>query len=162
MPPEYLTHLTDRPIRSAIFAAPTYLRPDRQGATYGDAGWNILPQPPRFTSNFVFITNGGAISYAESVLGVIANNHLGDIIGEPSAGANGNNTLFPLPGGYAVTWTGMRVTNRDGSQHHLIGVRPTIPVHRTLAGVRAGRDELLDRALAVVSSRIGRAAAAAD
>ena len=56
----------------------------------------------------------------------------------------------------------MRVTNRDGSQHHLLGVRPTIPVHRTLAGVRAGRDELLDRALAVVSSRIGRAAAAAD
>jgi len=162
MPPEFLTHLADRPIQSAIFAKPTYLRPDRQGATYGDGSWNLPPQSPRFTTNFVFITNGGAISYAESVLGVIADNHLGDIIGEPSAGANGNNTLFPVPGGYAVTWTGMRVTNRDGSQHHLLGVRPTIPVHRTLAGVRAGRDELLDRALAVVSSRIGRAAAAAD
>ena len=162
MPPEFLTHLSDRPLRSAIFAAPTYRRPDRQGATYGDGSWTLPPQPPRFTSNFVFVTNGGAISYAESVLGVIANNHLGDIVGEPSAGANGNNTLFPLPGGYAVTWTAMRVTNRDGSQHHLVGVRPTIAVHRTLAGVRAGRDELLDRALAVVRGRVTGGAAAAD
>jgi hypothetical protein len=162
MPPEFLTHLSDRPARSAIFAAPTYLRPDRQGATFGDGSWNLAPQAPRFTSNFVFVTNGGAISYAESVLGVVANNHLGDILGEPSAGANGNNTLFPLPGGYAVTWTGMRVTNRDGSQHHLVGVRPTIPVHRTLAGVHAGRDELLDRALATVQGRMSAGAAAAD
>jgi hypothetical protein len=162
MPPEFLTHLSDRPVRSAIFAAPTYRRPDRQGAAYGDGSWNMPPQAPRFTSNFVFVTNGGAISYAESVLGVIANNHLGDIVGEPSAGANGNNTLFSLPGGYAVTWTGMRVINRDGSQHHLIGVRPTIPVHRTLAGVRAGRDELLERALAVVRGRMNEATAATD
>ena len=162
MPHEFLTHLSDRPVRSAIFAAPTYLRPDRQGATYGDGSWNLPAQAPRFTSNFVFVTNGSAISYAESVLGVIANNHLGDIVGEPSAGANGNNTLFPLPGGYAVTWTGMRVTNRDGSQHHLIGVLPTIPVHRTLAGVRAGRDELLDRALATVQGRMSGATAAAN
>ncbi|MBV9881677.1 MAG: hypothetical protein JO276_01560 [Sphingomonadaceae bacterium] len=162
MPPEFLTHLSDRPVRSAIFAAPTYRLPDRRNATYGDGSWNLPPQAPRFTSNFVFITNGGAISYAESVLGVIANNHLGDIVGEPSAGANGNNTFFPLPGGYAVTWTGMRVTNRDGSQHHLLGVRPTIPVHRTLAGVRAGRDELLERALATVRGRMNRSAAAAN
>jgi len=162
MPPEFLTHLNDRPLRSAIFAPPTYRRPDRQGVTYTDGGWNLAPQAPRFTTNFVFVTNGSAISYAESVLGVISNNHLGDIIGEPSAGANGNNTLFPLPGGYAVTWTAMRVTNRDGSQHHLLGVRPTIPLSRTLAGVRAGRDELLDRALALVRSRIGAGATAAD
>lgn len=162
MPPEFLTHLSDRPLRSAIFAAPTYRRPDRQGATYADGSWTLPPAAPRFTSNFVFITNGGAISYAESVLGVIANNRLGDIVGEPSAGANGNNSLFALPGGYAVSWTAMRVTNRDGSQHHLIGVRPTIPVSRSLAGVRAGRDELLERALAVVRGRMERTTAAAN
>jgi C-terminal processing protease CtpA/Prc len=162
MSPDFLTHLSDRPLRSAVFAAPTYRLPDRRGVTYVDGGWNLPPAAPRFTANLVFITNGSAISYAESVLGVVAGNHLADIVGEPSAGANGNNSRFALPGGYSVSWTAMRVTNRDGSQHHLIGVRPTIPASRTLAGVRAGRDELLERALALVQGRASRSAAAAN
>jgi C-terminal processing protease CtpA/Prc len=162
MSSDFLSHMIDQPVRSAVFATPTYLRPDRQGVTYNDGGWTLQPQAPRFTSNLLFITNGSAISYAESVLSVVAGNHLADIVGEPSAGANGNITSLTLPGRYAVYWTGMRVTNRDGSQHHLIGVRPTIPISRTLAGVRAGRDELLDRALALVRGRIGSAAAGAD
>jgi hypothetical protein len=38
----------------------------------------------------------------------------------------------------------------DGRQHHLVGVQPTHPVARTLAGVRAGRDEELEAALALL------------
>jgi C-terminal processing protease CtpA/Prc len=49
-----------------------------------------------------------------------------------------------------VPWTGMRVVKHDGSQHHLVGIQPTIPVPRTLEAVREGRDELLERALAVI------------
>jgi hypothetical protein len=30
-------------------------------------------------------------------------------------------------------------------------VRPTVPVEPTLAGIRAGRDEVLERALAIVA-----------
>ena len=40
----------------------------------------------------------------------------------------------------------------DGSQHHLIGVRPTVSVKRTIQGVREGRDELLEKALEIVDS----------
>jgi C-terminal processing protease CtpA/Prc len=38
----------------------------------------------------------------------------------------------------------------DESQHHGIGIRPTIPVERTRAGVAAGRDEFLERAIQAV------------
>jgi hypothetical protein len=41
----------------------------------------------------------------------------------------------------------MRVLKHDGSQHHMIGIRPTIPFARTQAGVAAGRDEVLERGL---------------
>jgi C-terminal processing protease CtpA/Prc len=75
---------------------------------------------------------------------------LAEIVGQPTAGANGNINPFALPGGYRVTWTGMRVLKHDGSQHHLVGIQPTVPTERTLAGVQAGRDELLERALEVV------------
>jgi len=55
-----------------------------------------------------------------------------------------------LPGGYRVYWTGMKVLKHDGSVHHGIGIRPTVPVEPTPAGLADGRDEILDRALAVL------------
>jgi len=45
----------------------------------------------------------------------------------------------------------MKVLKHDGSRHHGIGIQPTVPVSRTLKGVTEGRDELLERAIAVVS-----------
>lgn len=78
---------------------------------------------------------------------------LAEIVGQPTAGTNGNVNAFRLPGGFRITWTGMRVVKHDGSQHHLVGILPTIPMTRTIAGVRAGRDELLERALEVIAGR---------
>ena len=52
---------------------------------------------------------------------------------------------------YRIAWTGMRVLKHDGSQHHGVGIQPTIPAARTIAGIRAGRDEMLEKAVEVVS-----------
>jgi len=95
----------------------------------------------------VFLTDGRAISYAESCMGIVEHYRLGEIVGGPTAGTNGNVNPLVLPGGYTLAWTGMKVLKHDGSQHHGIGILPTVPVSRTRAGVAAGRDELLERAL---------------
>ena len=50
----------------------------------------------------------------------------------------------------------MRVLKHDGSRHHGVGIAPTVPVERTRAGVAAGRDELLERALEVVARAAAR------
>ena len=84
-------------------------------------------------------------------MGIVEAYHLGEIVGEPTAGTNGNVNQVALPGGYAFAFTGMKVLKHDGSRHHLVGILPTIPVHRTLAGIAAGRDELLEAAMAAVS-----------
>jgi hypothetical protein len=55
-----------------------------------------------------------------------------------------------------MSWTGLRVFKHDGSHHHGVGIQPTDPARRALAGVRAGRDDVLERALALVRWRIGR------
>jgi hypothetical protein len=44
----------------------------------------------------------------------------------------------------------MRVLKHDGSRHHGVGIAPTVPVSRTIAGVIAGRDELLEKAIEAV------------
>ena len=45
----------------------------------------------------------------------------------------------------------MKVLKHDGSRHHGVGILPTVPISRTIRGIREGRDELLDRAVAIVS-----------
>jgi hypothetical protein len=57
-----------------------------------------------------------------------------------------------LPGGYNISWTGMKVLKHDGSQHHGIGILPTVPVARTRQGVAEGKDEILLKGLEVVKS----------
>ena len=44
----------------------------------------------------------------------------------------------------------MKVLKHDGSQHHLVGIQPTVPVTRTLEAVRAGLDEDIEAALQVL------------
>ena len=149
-----LAHLTDSTIASAHFETPMTTLPDRAGLVFRDGAWRVQPIAPKLSARIAFLSGGGAISYAESTLGVVEAFKLGEIVGEPSAGTNGNVNSIVLPGPYTVMWTGMRVTKRDGTPHHGVGVIPTVPVSPTIAGVRQGRDEVLERAIAVIGGRI--------
>jgi C-terminal processing protease CtpA/Prc len=151
--PALLSHLIDKPVESARWMIPVITVPDRTGPVeYDESGrWKLDPIAPRLKAKLAFITDGRAISYAESYMGIIEAYKLASIVGETTAGTNGNINPFVLPGDYRVVWTGMKVLKHDGSQHHGIGIRPTVPVARTIRGVAAGRDEQLERAIAVVS-----------
>ena len=68
-------------------------------------------------------------------------------IGTPTQGANGDVTNLSVPGGIYVRFTGQAVTHADGRQLQRVGLQPTVEVRPTLAGIRAGKDEVLDRAI---------------
>jgi len=116
----------------------------------------VSPQAPRIAGRIVVLTDGRAISYAESVMGYMADRTLGTIVGSATAGTNGNVASFVTPGGFTIGFTGMRVTRHDGSgQHHLVGVSPDVVATPTLEGLRAGRDEVLERGLAIAREAAG-------
>ncbi len=151
-PNTFFPHIIDRSVDSPQWHIPAIRRPDRQDMAFERGGeWHLSPSKPYLGAKKAFITNSVCVSYAESCLGIIEHYKLGEIVGEPTAGTNGNINYFTLPGGYRVVWTGMKVLKQDGSQHHGIGIRPTIPVSRTIKGVSEGRDELLEQAVDVVS-----------
>jgi len=147
--PSILAHLTDTVIRSAHFKIPLVTMPNYKDIGFLDDAWTIKPVAPRLKARIIFLSGSGAVSYAESTLGVVEAYRLADIVGEASAGTNGNVNAFVLPGGYNVSWTGMLVEKRDGTPHHGVGIVPTVPVSPTAAGMRAGRDEVLERAIAL-------------
>ncbi|RMH22782.1 MAG: peptidase S41, partial [Acidobacteria bacterium] len=150
-----LQHLSTEPLQSARWMVPRVIRPDHvPPAGYETSGrWHLPPKTPRLGGEIVFLTDARAISYAESFLGIVEAYRLGEIVGQPTAGTNGNVNPFELPGGFHVSWTGMRVVKHDGSQHHLVGILPTVPAAPTRRGLAAGRDEVLERALALIAER---------
>lgn len=76
------------------------------------------------------------------------------VIGSQTAGADGNVTFLNLPGGIRTLFTGLGVYYPNGTKTQRVGIVPDIEIRPTLAGVRAGRDEVLDRALEYI--RTGR------
>jgi C-terminal processing protease CtpA/Prc len=149
---DVLRHLTDKPLQSAHWMVPQIIYPDRENIVgYDRSGrWNMEPAEPKFVGRTIFLTDGSAISYAESFMGIVEHYRLGDIVGQPTAGTNGNVNPLTLPGGYRITWTGMRVEKHDGSQHHLVGILPTLPIELTIQGIREGRDEYMEAALELI------------
>jgi C-terminal processing protease CtpA/Prc len=148
-----IQHLADKPVNSARWNIPIVTTPDHKDMVEFDTNgrWTLEPKEPRLKAKIAFLTDGRAISYAESYMGIIEAYRLAEIVGEPTAGTNGDFNPFTLPGNYNVIWTGMKVLKHDGSQHHGVGILPTIPLSRTIKGVAERRDEQLERAIDVVS-----------
>lgn len=149
---DIIGHLIDEPVTCARWHVPQAKYPDRDRLDFDFSNWSIEPRQPRLKAKVAVMINGSAISYAETCLGIIEHYQLAEIVGQPTAGTNGNVNEVMLPGNYKIWWTGMKVLKHDGSRHHGIGILPTVPVERTIQGVTEVRDEFLERAIKIVSS----------
>jgi hypothetical protein len=146
-----LAHLLKHPERARWMHVPRYIGPFGELAGYSDMGWDIQPAEPHFASRAIFLADGGTISQGEAVMGYVQDDKLGTIVGSTTRGVDGNITTFTVPSGFGVVFTGMKVTHHDGSsQYHALGTPADVVVQPTVAGVRAGRDEVLDAALKLV------------
>jgi hypothetical protein len=147
----FLRYLSLEPMHSAPMLIPIVKYPDHRMIDFdGSGGWTLSPLTPYLSAKKVFLTNARAISFSETIMAIVEHYRVGEIVGGPTAGTNGNINPFTVPGGYQITWTGMKVLKHDSSQHHGVGIIPTILVSRTRAGVANGRDEVLDRALSLL------------
>jgi C-terminal processing protease CtpA/Prc len=142
------SHFSTDTLTSPEWHVPVLRRPDRAGVEFlQERSWVIPPEAPFLSGRKAFLIDGRAISFAESCLGIVEAFRLGDLVGEATAGTNGNVCNAVLPGGYEIWFTGLRVLKHGGSRHHGVGILPTVPAQPTVAGIAAGRDEVLERAL---------------
>jgi hypothetical protein len=150
---EPIGHIIDHPVAWPQLKVPVIMYPDHQNMSFDPIVQTVEPISPHFPGKIAFITDGRAISYAESYMGIIESNKIADIVGEPTAGTNGNIIALTLFGRYSFVFTGMVVLKADGSQHHGVGIQPTVLVSRTLRGIREGRDELLESAIMIIKQQ---------
>ena len=136
-----------------IFAKATQRDRTSPGRFLWQAPDTIKPHGPTpYTGRVVVLVNEKSRSAAEfTAMGIQATPH-GIVLGSQTAGADGNTTAITLPGGLKTLMTGIGIHYPDGRETQRTGLVIDVPVRPTVAGLRAGRDELLDRAIELITT----------
>lgn len=132
----------------ARFRRPLATSPDTTEWTTYEFTQAIPPTTkPRYRGRTVMLIDERAVSQAEHTGLFFEAANGTKFVGSPTMGANGDVTNFYIPGGILVRFSGHDVRHADGRQLQRVGLVPDVPVKPTIAGIRAGRDEVLERAL---------------
>jgi C-terminal processing protease CtpA/Prc len=149
---EVFSHLVDTDMLDFITSVPEVIYPDRENVEYTGYDFAYPGRTPKIKGKKVFIIDSRATYTSETFIGIAKHHKLGEIVGQPTAAVYGMRNSFIIPGRYRVSWTGMRVLKQDRSPFFLKGTAPTVPVQRTIKGVKQSRDEFLEKAIEIVSS----------
>ena len=147
-------HLTHKRVPAARFQRPEPHTPDEDVSTtlqfvqYAEGGKGDI-----YKGKVVVLINEDAISQAEHTCLFIESCTPTTFIGTPTMGANGDVTNVILPGNILVNFTGHDVRHADGRQLQRVGIQPDIKVAPTIAGIRQGKDEILEAAVAHLTAK---------
>jgi C-terminal processing protease CtpA/Prc len=143
--------LSSAPKPAAAFRRPLVMSPDStEWSTHAFMQMTPAGDGRVYRGKTILLVDERTISQAEHTgLFLEAANHT-TIVGSPTMGANGDVTNVALVGGMYATFTGHDVRHADGRQLQRKGLQPDVVVRPTLAGIRAGRDEVLERAVTLV------------
>lgn len=145
---EVLSHLNGKSLKDPnILHDIQVVYPDYEKVKYTSSSDLYHPVPPLLKGRIYCLSDASIGSHPEYFMQFIKQYKLATIVGEATAGFNGTINGFSLPGGYDMSYTGVLVTDPNGNGSHLDGVIPDVVVHPTIAGIRDGRDEILEKAL---------------
>ncbi|WP_316734936.1 S41 family peptidase [Pedobacter aquatilis] len=104
-----------------------------------------------YKGNVVVIVNATSQSQAEYTTLAFQSAPNVKVIGSQTAGADGNVSSIVLPGGISTMISGIGIFYPDGTPTQKVGVKIDYRIKPTINGVKAGKDELLDYAIAILN-----------
>src|SRR5579871_1833707 len=107
---------------------------------------NLQPKEPHYTGKIVVLVDETSQSQAEYTAMAFRAAHA-TVIGSTTAAADGNVSQIPLPGGLSTMISGIGVFYPDKKPTQRLGIVPDREVRPTIAGIRDGRDEVLEAAV---------------
>ena len=106
-----------------------------------------------YKGKVVIIVNETTISNAEYTTMAFSTSPNVTVIGSTTAAADGNVSQIVLPGNIATGISGIGVYYPDGRETQRIGIVPQIQMKPTINGIITGRDELLEKAIAIIDGK---------
>ena len=110
-------------------------------------------EPYYYDKPVVILINETTQSYAEYTTMSLRTGENATVLGNNSIGADGNITYLPLLNGNELTFTSLGVYTPEMGQTQRIGLSPDIEVYPTVEGIKEGRDELKEAAIAYIQEQ---------
>ena len=107
----------------------------------------LEPAAPRYTGKIVILIDEVSQSQAEYTTMALRAAPNATVVGSTTAGADGNVSAIPLPGGLRSMISGIGVFYPDKKPTQRVGIIADIEAKPTIRGIRSGRDEVLEVAL---------------
>ncbi len=101
----------------------------------------------------VIIINEETASRAEYMAMIYKTNPNVVLLGEQSAGVDGERRAFDMPDGNMAAFTVTGIYGPNKEQVQRTGLTPDIEVHPTIEGIREGRDELMEAAVKYIKEQ---------
>ena len=137
-------HLISQPTPFARF---TNGQPSNPGAFAWTRPVDLRPASPAYNGKVVILVDETSQSQAEYTAMAFRVAPGALVVGSTTAGADGNVSPIPLPGGLRGMITGIGVFYPDGRPTQRVGIIPDLVVRPTIKGIREGRDEVLEAAV---------------
>ncbi|MGH7724345.1 MAG: S41 family peptidase [Candidatus Eiseniibacteriota bacterium] len=113
----------------------------------------LEPKPPHFEARVLILVDEITQSSAEYHSMAFRAAPQAVVVGSTTAGADGNASSVPFPGGQRAIISGIGVFYPDRRPTQRVGIVPDLVVVPTRAGVMAGRDEVLEAGVKHVLGR---------
>jgi len=106
--------------------------------------------PDYYKGKVIILVNERTQSAAEFLSMALRTAPRATVIGSTTSGADGNVSKFTLPGGISTGISGIGIYYPNGGETQRVGIVPDIEVKPTIKGIREGRDEVLEKAIALI------------
>lgn len=136
------------------YTGPDYKRPGgfrligyiKNGATEKDS-------IKTYSGQVIILVNEQTQSSAEYTAMALRTAPRAMVMGSQTAGADGDISYVPFPGGFYSPFSGLGIYYPDGKDTQGIGIVPDIYVYPTQKGIAAGKDEVLEKAKEYIVKR---------
>jgi C-terminal processing protease CtpA/Prc len=117
------------------------------GAFHWTEPVSLDAETPHYSGKVVILVDESSMSQSEYTAMAFRSAKGSIVVGSTTSGADGNVSPIPMPGSLRAMISGIGVFYPDRKPTQRIGIVPDVPIQPTIAGIRAGRDEVLEEAL---------------
>jgi len=139
--------LVDHPTEFVRFTIGDLANP---GAFHWTPPLALTPKEPHYPGKVIILVDEVSQSQAEYTTMAFRVAPGAKVMGSTTAGADGNVSPIPLPGGLRTMISGIGIYYPDKRPTQRVGILSDIEVKPTITGIRAGKDELMDAAIAEI------------
>ena len=140
-------YLAVQPTAFVNFTLPDLANP---GAFRFTSGPLIRPGGNHYAGKVVILVDESSLSQAEYTAMALRAMPNAVVMGSTTAGADGDVSAIPLPGGLSTLISGLGVFYPDHRATQRVGIVPDVEVRPTVKGIAEGRDELVEAAVCLI------------